>query len=74
MVYSTSDTTRTSVEVPDLQGLSASEATKVLKEKKLNISIEGSGTVISQDYSKGTNVEEGTIISVTLKQKLTSVH
>ena len=74
MIYSTEDTTRTSVEVPDLQGLSASEATKVLKDKKLNISIDGSGTVISQDYSKGTNVEEGTIISVTLKQKLTSVH
>ena len=74
MVYSTDDTTRTSVEVPDLQGMSASQATSTLKDKKLNIRIDGSGSVISQDYSKGTQVEEGTIISVTLKQTLTSVH
>lgn len=74
MVYSDTDTTKTSVEVPDLQGMSASQATNTLKAKNLNINIDGTGTVITQDYSKGTQVEEGTIISVTLKQSLTNVH
>ena len=54
--------------------MGASEATRVLKEKNLNISIEGSGTVISQDYSKDTKVPEGTVITVTLKQTLTDAH
>lgn len=73
MLYS-KDAVATSTTVPDLKGMGASEATRVLKEKNLNISIEGSGTVISQDYSKDTKVPEGTVITVTLKQTLTDAH
>lgn len=74
MLYSTENTTRTSVTVPDLKGMSAAAATNALKSKNLNISIEGSGTVISQDYSKDSKVEEGTVIKVVLKQTLTDAH
>lgn len=74
MLYSDADTTRTSVAVPDLKGMSASQATSALKDKNLNININGSGVVTSQDYSKDTQVEEGTVITVTLKPTLTDAH
>ena len=51
-----------------------SQASNTLKEKNLNISIEGSGTVISQDAAKDEQVPEGTVIKVTLKQNLTDAH
>ena len=54
--------------------MNASEATNTLKNKNLNINIEGSGTVITQDYSKDDLVPEGSIIKVTLKQTLTDAH
>ena len=58
--------------VPNLKGMTASQATSALKEKNLNIEIEGTGTVASQDYAKDEQVQEGTIIKVTLKQTLTN--
>jgi stage V sporulation protein D (sporulation-specific penicillin-binding protein) len=70
MLYSEENDTRTSVTVPDLKGMTAAQATSALKDLNLNISIEGSGYVTTQDYSKGTAVEEGTVISVTLKGTL----
>ena len=61
-------TVRTTTTVPDLSGKSASQATSELKNRNLNISIEGSGTVVSQDPAKGTQVDQGTVIKVTLKE------
>ena len=74
ILYGQGTTASTSVTVPDLKGMSASQATNTLKLKNLNINIEGSGTVISQDYSKDEQVPEGSIIRVTLKQTLTDAH
>lgn len=74
ILYGEGNDISTSVTVPDLKGLNASQATNILKSKNLNINIEGSGTVISQDYSKDESVPEGTIIKVTLKQTLTDAH
>ncbi|MBQ2938574.1 MAG: PASTA domain-containing protein [Clostridia bacterium] len=59
--------TRTSATVPDLEGKSAYQATTELRNSNLNISIEGSGTVISQDPPKGSSVDAGTVVKVTLK-------
>ena len=70
ILYGQGNDISTSVTVPDLRGMSASQATNVLKSKNLNIDIEGSGTVISQDYAKDEQVQEGTIIKVVLKQAL----
>ena len=44
------------------------------RAKNLNISAEGSGVVIAQEYSKDELVPEGTVIKVTLKQTLTDAH
>lgn len=74
ILYGQGNNIATSVTVPDLKGMNASQATSTLKAKNLNINIEGSGTVITQDYPKDEQVPEGTIIKVTLKQTLTDAH
>ncbi len=71
VLYGTDNNIATSVTVPDLNGMSVSQATATLKSNKLNISIEGTGIVVSQDYQKDENVPEGTIVKVTLKPTLT---
>ena len=74
VLYGEGSTTSTSVVVPDLKGMNASQATSTLQSKNLNINIEGSGTVITQDYMANEQVPEGTIIKVTLKSTLTDAH
>ena len=74
VLYGQGSSISTSVSVPDLRNMNASEAISSLKSKGLNISIEGSGIVTAQDYAKDVQVPEGTIIKVTLKQTLTQVH
>ena len=74
ILYGEGSTTSTSVVVPDLKGMNASQATSTLQAKNLNINIEGSGTVMAQDYMANEQVPEGTIIKVTLKSTLTDAH
>lgn len=66
MLYGEDNSTRTSVTVPDLTGMTLTKAKNTLKLKNLNISYTGTGTVASQSISEGTSVEEGTIINVSL--------
>lgn len=65
-LYTETENTRVSKQVPSLIGNNLSQARTALKERNLNISVTGSGTVVSQDPIAGTSVEEGTIIKVTL--------
>ena len=65
-LYTETENTRVSKQVPNLIGKNLSQAKNALKEKNLNISVTGSGIVVSQDPIEGTSVEEGTIIKVTL--------
>ena len=74
ILYGEGSEVSTSVSVPNLKGMNASQATNTLREKNLNINIEGSGTVASQDYATDEQVQEGTIIKVTLKQNLKDAH
>ena len=66
--------TRISTTVPDLTGKSAYQATNDLKNSNLNISIEGTGTVVSQDPPKGSSVDAGTVVKVTLRQTSKDSH
>ena len=74
VLYGEGSSVSTSVTVPNLKNMNASEAIATLKEQNLNISIEGSGIVITQDYLEGEQVPEGTAIRVTMKQTLTDAH
>ena len=74
VLYGQGSSISTSVTVPDLKGMNVHEATTALQSANLNINIEGSGVVTSQDYTKNEQVQEGTIIKVTLKPALTDAH
>lgn len=71
-LYSKGNEARVSSTVPDLKGMSLSQATNALKSKKLNIKSTGTGKVISQDPIAGKSVEEGTVINVTLQEDISS--
>ena len=66
VLYTEESDTRVSVKVPDFKGKTLSQAENMAKANNLNITSEGSGTVISQSIMVDTAVEEGTIIKLTL--------
>lgn len=70
LLYTEGNDTRVSQSVPNLKGMTLSEAKSALKKKNLNIKVNGSGVVTTQDIVFGTSVEEGTVISVTLQKKI----
>ncbi len=65
-LYTETENTRVSKQVPNLIGKNLSQVRTMLKELNLNYIVSGSGIVISQDPIEGTSVEEGTVIKVTL--------
>lgn len=65
---------RTSTTVPDLTGKSLYQSTTELRNSNLNISTDGKGIVISQDPPKGSQVDAGTVVKVTLRQSSSASH
>ena len=74
VLYDDSNTTRTSVTVPDLTSMSAYQATNTLRNLNLNVSIDGNGTVTSQDPPINSQVEEGTVVKIYLKSSSSAAH
>lgn len=72
--YSENASNSISATVPDLKGKSLYQASNVLKSVNLNIQATGSGIVVSQDILSGTEVEEGTIVKVTLQDVASELH
>lgn len=66
VLYTEGNDTRVSVKVPDFKDKTLAQAENMAKANNLNITTEGSGTVISQSIMVDTAVEEGTIIKLTL--------
>ena len=74
-LYSDEDSVRVSVSVPDLKGMTAAQAINAVRSKDLNIILEGSGSyVINQNYTSGSQVEKGTVITVTMQNELQGAH
>lgn len=71
-LYTSSKSNRTSVSVPNVKGMTATKAKNTLLNSKLNVKIVGSGKVVSQDPIAGTNVDEGTVVTITLQDELDS--
>lgn len=74
ILYDNVNTTRTSVTVPDLNLKSSAQAISVLRSLNLNVSADGSGTVVSQDPPANAQVEEGTVVKITLKEASKAAH
>ncbi len=72
-LYQNENQEKTMVEVPNIEEMGIGQAIATLKARNLNINIDGSsGIVVSQDPSFGTQVEEGTIINVVVKEQLSN--
>ena len=70
-LYTSENDVRTSVTVPDVKGLSIQEATSKLQDTNLNVIVEGTtGVVVSQSVMAGKEVEEGTIVTIVIKEEL----
>lgn len=69
-LYTENSNVSTSVTVPNFKGMSVAEANNVASEYNLNIALDGSGIVISQDVAADSQVEIGSVINLTLKSEL----
>lgn len=69
-LYTQTSNVATSVVVPNFKGMSVSEAQNVALESNLNISLDGSGIVISQDIAADSQIEIGSVINLTLTSQL----
>ena len=66
ILYTENNSTRTSIEVPNLKGMTLSKARSTLKKLHLNIIYSGNGVISNQTEKAGSTVEEGSIIHVKL--------
>lgn len=72
-LYTENSSTKISVQIPNIKGMTIDEATATLKELNLNLKIEGNGNIISsQDPLPDTSHEEGTIVNVLVKDEIIS--
>ena len=69
-IYTKNSSVSTSVTVPNFKGMNASEAIEAAAEANLNIALDGSGIVISQDVAADSTIEIGSVINLTLKSQL----
>ena len=67
-LYTSETEERTKVIVPDLENKYLTDATNELKALNLNVMKDGTGIVTAQNLVAGTEVEEGTVITITAKE------
>ena len=71
-IYTSEDDIRNKTIVPNVKDMTVEQAINSLKSKKLNVQIDGnSGTVVSQEPTYDTEVEEGTVVNIVIKDTLT---
>ena len=73
-LYTTENTSRTTIKMPNLKGKTLQEAINILHAKNLNYTYEGSGKVMNQSVLADEAVEEGTVIKLTLKNEVTETY
>lgn len=63
MVYKDGDEVQ-KAEVPDVRNLTSSEATNYFKNAGLNVRVEGTGYVLTQDVTPYEQIEKGSIVTI----------
>ena len=53
--------------VPDVKGLDAPSAVKILEERGINVNLKGSGRVVAQSLPEGSEIKPGAMITLSLK-------
>ena len=67
-LYTSNEEERQKVPVPNVEGKPLEEAISELRGVGLNVMIDGSGTVTAQNITFGTEVQVGTVITITAKE------
>ena len=71
-LYTDKSSSKTYTSVPNFKGMTTEAAINSASSKNLNVAINGSGIVISQDIASASNIEEGSIITLTLQNEIES--
>ena len=71
-LYTNNNNVRESTTVPDFKGMHSAQVINSAQASDICIVFDGYGTVISQDISSGTEVEKGSIVTVTLQPESVS--
>ena len=66
-LYTSNNNTREVTSVPDFRGMSSMQAINSAEAANISIVLDGSGTVVSQDISAGSELEVGSLVTVTLQ-------
>lgn len=69
IIYTTENPVKPMVTVPNLIGLTLTEANDRLSDLGLNMKADNIGVVISQSVEPGTKVEKGSVITIVLENK-----
>lgn len=69
-LYTENNDVKISTTVPNFQGMSAAQAINSANSKNLNLVLNGTGFVISQNTASGSQVELGSVITLNLGDKL----
>lgn len=69
-LYTENNNVKSSVTVPNFKGMSAAQAINSANSKQLNLVLNGSGVVISQDTPSNSEVEIGSVITLNLGAEL----
>lgn len=69
-LYTETNNIKNTVTVPNFKGMSPAQAINSANSKGLNLNLNGSGVVISQNTASGSTVEIGTVITVNLSEEL----
>ena len=71
-LYTSIEDVRNKTTVPNVKDMTAKQAENALRSKNLNVQIDGTaGIVVSQDPTYETEVEEGTVVHIVIKETLT---
>ena len=66
-LYTANNNIRLQATVPNLKGMSSAQVVNSIQAANLNVIIDGTGTVVSQDIVAGKEVEQGTAVTVTMQ-------
>ena len=71
-LYTTNNDNREVTIVPDFRGMSSMQVINSAAAANISIILDGSGTVISQDITAGSEIEVGSLVTVTLQTETVS--
>ena len=73
-LYTKNSQEKSTTQVPNFKGMTADEARNSASSKNLNLILDGSGVVVGQDTASGTEIEVGSVITLTLQSQLNGGH